>query len=262
MAERGPPLPRAAGEAAGRPRPARQGAARWRPWRGSALRPRELVREIGADVVLGTGGYVSAPAVLGARLAGRPVAAAGAQRPGRRRQPLALALGDRGAAVGYQETIADLKCPCLGDRRAGARRASSPFPRSCRRSTRRACWCSAAARARSRSTQAMPEAAARLLGALPGAPHRPPGRRAQPGRGAGRLRAGGRRRPQRRGRPLPRRRGRRHGGEPPAGLARRGDHPRRDLRRRPASLLRAAGDRPGAPGGQRPRCSRRPAAPR
>src|SRR4051794_1501548 len=37
---------------------------------GSAKR---LIREIGAHVVLGTGGYVSAPAVVGARLAGRPV---------------------------------------------------------------------------------------------------------------------------------------------------------------------------------------------
>ena len=32
-----------------------------------------LVRRVAADVVLGTGGYVSTPAVLGARLAGRPV---------------------------------------------------------------------------------------------------------------------------------------------------------------------------------------------
>ena len=39
----------------------------------SSLRARSLVRRVAADVVLGTGGYVSMPAVLGARLAGRPV---------------------------------------------------------------------------------------------------------------------------------------------------------------------------------------------
>ena len=43
-------------------------ARRARRWRRA-----RLVRALGADVVLGTGGYVSAPAVLGARLAGRPV---------------------------------------------------------------------------------------------------------------------------------------------------------------------------------------------
>ncbi len=38
----------------------------------SAWRGRRLVRRLDANVVVGTGGYVSAPAVLGARLAGRP----------------------------------------------------------------------------------------------------------------------------------------------------------------------------------------------
>jgi UDP-N-acetylglucosamine--N-acetylmuramyl-(pentapeptide) pyrophosphoryl-undecaprenol N-acetylglucosamine transferase len=38
----------------------------------SALRGRRMVRRLGADVVVGTGGYVSAPAILGARLAGIP----------------------------------------------------------------------------------------------------------------------------------------------------------------------------------------------
>lgn len=38
----------------------------------SSLRGRVLVRRTAADAVLGTGGYVSTPAVLGARLAGRP----------------------------------------------------------------------------------------------------------------------------------------------------------------------------------------------
>ncbi len=38
----------------------------------SALSARSLVRRLGARLVVGTGGYVSAPAVLGARLARRP----------------------------------------------------------------------------------------------------------------------------------------------------------------------------------------------
>jgi len=70
-----------------------------------------LVRRIGADVVLGTGGYVSAPAVAGARLARRPVlllepnAHAGVANRW-------LSRWASGAAVGYRETIRDLKCPC------------------------------------------------------------------------------------------------------------------------------------------------------
>lgn len=39
----------------------------------TAWRARSLVRSLGARVVIGTGGYVSAPAVLGAKLARRPV---------------------------------------------------------------------------------------------------------------------------------------------------------------------------------------------
>ncbi len=39
---------------------------------GSALRARRLVRRLGVDVTLGTGGFASVPAVLGCRLAGRP----------------------------------------------------------------------------------------------------------------------------------------------------------------------------------------------
>jgi UDP-N-acetylglucosamine--N-acetylmuramyl-(pentapeptide) pyrophosphoryl-undecaprenol N-acetylglucosamine transferase len=38
----------------------------------SAAQSRRLLRRCGVDVVLGTGGYVSAPAVIGARWAGRP----------------------------------------------------------------------------------------------------------------------------------------------------------------------------------------------
>lgn len=70
-----------------------------------------LLRRLGADVVVGTGGYVSAPAVVGARLAGRPVlllepnARAGVANRW-------LSRWATGAAVGYRDTIQDLKCPC------------------------------------------------------------------------------------------------------------------------------------------------------
>jgi UDP-N-acetylglucosamine--N-acetylmuramyl-(pentapeptide) pyrophosphoryl-undecaprenol N-acetylglucosamine transferase len=76
----------------------------------SAGAARRLIREIGAHVVLGTGGYVSAPAVVGARLARRPVlllepnGKAGVANRWLSRWATA-------ADVGYRETMADLKCP-------------------------------------------------------------------------------------------------------------------------------------------------------
>ena len=79
---------------------------------GSARQASRLIRRIGAHVVLGTGGYVSAPAVAGARLAGRPVlllepnARAGVANRWLSRWAAA-------AAVGYHETAHDLKCPCF-----------------------------------------------------------------------------------------------------------------------------------------------------
>src|SRR3954470_14195452 len=77
---------------------------------GSAFTARGLIREAGADVVLGTGGYVSAPAVLGARLARKPVLLlepnghAGVANRWLSRFATA-------ACVVYRETMADLKCP-------------------------------------------------------------------------------------------------------------------------------------------------------
>ncbi|HVT61313.1 MAG TPA: undecaprenyldiphospho-muramoylpentapeptide beta-N-acetylglucosaminyltransferase [Thermoanaerobaculia bacterium] len=71
-----------------------------------------LVRRLGADVVLGTGGYVSAPAVLGARLARRPAlllepnARAGVANRWLSRWAAA-------AAVGYERTAGDLRCPAV-----------------------------------------------------------------------------------------------------------------------------------------------------
>lgn len=76
----------------------------------SAIAASGLLRRIGAHVVLGTGGYASGPALVGARLAGRPVLLL---------EPNARAgMANRwfsrwaaGAAVGWRETVSDLKCP-------------------------------------------------------------------------------------------------------------------------------------------------------
>ncbi len=76
----------------------------------STLAARRIVRRLGAGAVVGTGGYVSAPAVLGARLAGRPALLV---------EPNAEAgLANRwlsrwadGAAVAWAETGARLHCP-------------------------------------------------------------------------------------------------------------------------------------------------------
>lgn len=77
---------------------------------GSALRARSLVRRLGASVVVGTGGYVSAPAVLGGRLAQRPILLV---------EPnAAVGVANRflsrfvdGAAVTYDSTAGQLRCP-------------------------------------------------------------------------------------------------------------------------------------------------------
>jgi UDP-N-acetylglucosamine--N-acetylmuramyl-(pentapeptide) pyrophosphoryl-undecaprenol N-acetylglucosamine transferase len=70
----------------------------------------KLIRRLKVDVVLGTGGYVSAPAVVGARFAGRPIlllepnARAGVANRW-------LSGWASAAAIGYPETAHDLKCP-------------------------------------------------------------------------------------------------------------------------------------------------------
>ena len=110
--------------------------------------------------------------------------------------------------------------------------------------------------------EAMPAAAARLVAGVPalrilhqaGARNLEEARAAYAQAGVGAA--------ARRGRPLPRRRRRRDGGEPPAGLARRRDHARRDLRRRPRLAARAAGDRRRGTRWTTPGCSPRPAPPR
>jgi len=76
----------------------------------SAVAAAALVRRLDAAVVLGTGGYASAPAVVGGRLAGRPVlllepnARAGVANRWLSRWATA-------AAVGYAETARGLRCP-------------------------------------------------------------------------------------------------------------------------------------------------------
>ena len=77
---------------------------------GSAWSARRLVKRIQAEVVLGTGGYVSAPAVLGGRLARVPVlllepnAEAGfANRM--------LSRWSQEAALAHDATAEDLRCP-------------------------------------------------------------------------------------------------------------------------------------------------------
>jgi UDP-N-acetylglucosamine--N-acetylmuramyl-(pentapeptide) pyrophosphoryl-undecaprenol N-acetylglucosamine transferase len=76
----------------------------------SAVSAAGLIRRLGVTAVLGTGGYVSAPAVVGGRLTGRPVlllepnARAGVANRWLSRCAAA-------AAVGYAETARGLRCP-------------------------------------------------------------------------------------------------------------------------------------------------------
>lgn len=76
----------------------------------SALKARRLMDRLEAGVVLGTGGYVSAPAVLGARLAGCPAlllepnAEAGAANRW-------LSRWAQAAAVAFPEAESGLRCP-------------------------------------------------------------------------------------------------------------------------------------------------------
>lgn len=89
--------------------PVGQVRALWTLFR-SVLSARRAIHERSVDLVVGTGGYVSAPAVLGARLAGRPsllvepnVEAGLANRW--------LSRWADGAAVAYERTADQLHCP-------------------------------------------------------------------------------------------------------------------------------------------------------
>ena len=77
---------------------------------GSALRARRLVRALGSDVVLATGGYVSAAPVLGAWLAGTPVLLLEPNaEPGTANRWLSHLA--RAVCVAYPETGRSLHCP-------------------------------------------------------------------------------------------------------------------------------------------------------
>ncbi len=75
----------------------------------SSVAARALVKRLGVDAVLGTGGYASAPAVVGAKLAGRPIlllelnARAGVANK-------MLAHCATAAAVAFEDTRRDLSC--------------------------------------------------------------------------------------------------------------------------------------------------------
>lgn len=77
---------------------------------GSSIRGRRLIRELDVDAVFGTGGYVSAPAIFGARLAGRsaylfePNARAGAANR-------VVSRWCREAFTAYEMTGPELRCP-------------------------------------------------------------------------------------------------------------------------------------------------------
>lgn len=76
----------------------------------SAAAARRLVRRIGADVVIGTGGYVSAPAVLGAHWAGKPTLLLEPNAtPGVANQWLSRWAD--GAAVAWLDGCRGLRCP-------------------------------------------------------------------------------------------------------------------------------------------------------
>src|SRR6185295_1793001 len=78
----------------------------------SGLAARRLVRRLSVDAVLGTGGYASAPAVAGARLAGRPVLLLALNaRAGFANR--ALSRCATAAAVAWEATRRDLKCPVV-----------------------------------------------------------------------------------------------------------------------------------------------------
>lgn len=76
----------------------------------STVRARLLVGRLRPDVVLGTGGYASVPAVLGAALAGRPIVLLEPNRQAGTANRF-LSRRARGACVAHPDTAESLRCP-------------------------------------------------------------------------------------------------------------------------------------------------------
>jgi UDP-N-acetylglucosamine--N-acetylmuramyl-(pentapeptide) pyrophosphoryl-undecaprenol N-acetylglucosamine transferase len=132
----------------------------------SAFAASRLMRRLGVDVVLGTGGYASGPAVAGARLARRPVLLL---------EPNARAgVANRwfssfaaGAAVGWKETRSDLKCPTWVTG-VPVRAAFFTVPAALPPADPLRLLVLGGSQGAQQINQAMPEAAQRLAGRLPG----------------------------------------------------------------------------------------------
>jgi UDP-N-acetylglucosamine--N-acetylmuramyl-(pentapeptide) pyrophosphoryl-undecaprenol N-acetylglucosamine transferase len=125
-----------------------------------------LIRRLGVDVVLGTGGYVSAPAVLGARLAGRPVLLLEPNaRPGVANRWLSR--WATAAAVGYRDTSQDLKCPCVVTG-IPVRSAFFEVPAALPPLAAPRLLVLGGSQGARQINEALPAAAARLAGSLPG----------------------------------------------------------------------------------------------
>lgn len=75
----------------------------------SALSARQLVRRLGADVTLGTGGFASMPAVLGCRLAGRPAVLVEPNAEAGTANRLLSRWANR-AMLAFPETASQLRC--------------------------------------------------------------------------------------------------------------------------------------------------------
>ncbi len=76
----------------------------------SSVAARGLVRRLDVDAVLGTGGYASAPAVIGSRLAGRPILLLELNARAGVANRMLSRCATR-AAVAFEETRPDLACP-------------------------------------------------------------------------------------------------------------------------------------------------------
>ena len=132
--------------------------------RRAVQQTRTVLDDVDADVVIGFGGYVALPAYLAARggaLRRRRVpvviheanASAGwANRVGARSARRVLsAVPESGAAAAPRSSAC--RCARRSPRLTGWRCGRRPAPTSDSPTTRRCCWCSAARRARSRSTE-------------------------------------------------------------------------------------------------------------